>query len=102
MAFPVEVICRMGLRTACPHLYRLLYGDQARFFEDEIRPHLKHKRKGVVAMASAGENLNASQFYITTAEDMDSLDEKHTIFGQVGSGIRQAAEYYAVLKMKCR
>ena len=39
-------------------------------------------------MASAGENLNASQFYITTADDMDSLDEKHTIFGQVGSGGR--------------
>ena len=69
--------------TSCP---RLLYGDQARFFEDETRPHLKHKRKGVVGMASAGENLNASQFYITTAEDMDSLDEKHTVFGQVAEG----------------
>ena len=64
-------------------IHRLLYGDQARFFEDEIRPHLKHKKRGVVAMASAGENLNASQFYITTGEDLDSLDEKHTIFGQV-------------------
>ena len=62
---------------------RLLYGEQARFFEDEIRPHLKHKRRGVVGMASAGENLNASQFYITTGEELDSLDEKHTIFGQV-------------------
>ena len=64
-------------------IFRLLYGEQARFFEDEIRPHLKHKRKGIVGMASAGENLNASQFYITTGEDLDSLDEKHTIFGQV-------------------
>jgi hypothetical protein len=38
-----------------------LYGDQARFFSDEIHPDLKHDTLGVVAMASAGENLNASQ-----------------------------------------
>jgi len=29
-----------------------MYGPQARFFEDEIRPHLCHKRKGVLGMAS--------------------------------------------------
>jgi len=38
-----------------------LYGDQARFFDDEIHPTLKHDKKGIVAMASAGENANASQ-----------------------------------------
>ncbi|KAK3244842.1 cytochrome P450 monooxygenase 59, partial [Cymbomonas tetramitiformis] len=31
-------------------------------------------------------NLNASQFYITTAKDLQSLDEKHTIFGQLAEG----------------
>lgn len=60
-----------------------MYGDQARFFDDELRPHLKHKRRGVVGMASPGEGLNASQFYITTGEELDSLDGKHTVFGQV-------------------
>lgn len=49
-------------------VYGLMYGDQARFFEDEIRPHLRHKSKGTVAMAAAGPNMNASQFYITTGE----------------------------------
>jgi cyclophilin family peptidyl-prolyl cis-trans isomerase len=42
---------------------------------------------GTVAMASAGENLNASQFYITTAPDLVELDDKHTIFGRVAEGL---------------
>lgn len=64
-----------------------MYGEQARFFEDEIHPHRKHKKRGVVAMASKGENSNGSQFYITTGEELDSLDEKHTIFGEVAEGL---------------
>ncbi|KAK3241633.1 cytochrome P450 monooxygenase 59, partial [Cymbomonas tetramitiformis] len=67
-------------------IYKTLYGDQARCFDDEIKPTLKHKNVGVVGMASAGPNLNASQFYITTAKDLQSLDEKHTIFGQLAEG----------------
>lgn len=31
-------------------LSRVLYGDQARFFEHEIKPHLRHKKKGMVGM----------------------------------------------------
>jgi len=42
---------------------RFLYGDQARFFSDEIHIDLKHSKTGTVAMASAGENLNASQVW---------------------------------------
>ena len=30
-----------------------MHGDQARFFADEVREHLKHRTKGMVAMASA-------------------------------------------------
>ena len=40
---------------------RKLYGDQARYFEDEICDSLRHNKTGMVAMASAGPNLNASQ-----------------------------------------
>eukprot|EP00191_Tetraselmis_sp_GSL018_P024101 CAMPEP_0177622224 /NCGR_PEP_ID=MMETSP0419_2-20121207/28102_1 /TAXON_ID=582737 /ORGANISM="Tetraselmis sp., Strain GSL018" /LENGTH=398 /DNA_ID=CAMNT_0019122389 /DNA_START=109 /DNA_END=1302 /DNA_ORIENTATION=+ len=68
-------------------VYGILYGEQARCFEDEIRPHLKHKRKGTVSMANGGENMNASQFFITTGNDLDSLDGKHTIFGEVAEGM---------------
>lgn len=41
--------------------FRFLYGEQARFFSDEIHLDLKHAKTGTLAMASAGENLNASQ-----------------------------------------
>ena len=64
-------------------IHGLLYGPQARFFDDEIVPGLKHKEKGVVGMASSGPNRNGSQFYITTAAGLHSLDGKHTVFGQV-------------------
>ncbi|CAI6012773.1 unnamed protein product, partial [Closterium sp. NIES-65] len=68
-------------------VYKFLYGEQARFFEDEIRAGLKHDKVGVVAMASGDSNLNASQFYITTRAGLDSLDGKHTIFGEVAEGL---------------
>jgi hypothetical protein len=45
------------------YFLRYLYGDQARFFDDEIRPELRHSKTGTVAMASAGENCNASQVH---------------------------------------
>ncbi|KAG1675768.1 hypothetical protein FOA52_012424 [Chlamydomonas sp. UWO 241] len=72
--------------TGGSSIYGLMYGEQARFFDDEIRPHLRHTKKGVVAMASGGTGLNASQFYITLADKLTSLDEKHTVFGQVAEG----------------
>ena len=69
-------------------IYGQLYGEQARFFEDEIRASLKHKAKGTVSMASAGgPDRNASQFLITAREDCDALDGKHTIFGRVSEGL---------------
>ncbi|XP_010552405.1 PREDICTED: peptidyl-prolyl cis-trans isomerase CYP59 [Tarenaya hassleriana] len=67
-------------------VYKFLYGEQARFFGDEIHLDLKHSKTGTVAMASAGENLNASQFYITLRDDLDYLDGKHTVFGEVAEG----------------
>lgn len=57
------IIC--DIQVACPYRNqqrwhsaqcRLMHGDQARLFEDEIREHLKHKQKGTVAMASASRS----------------------------------------------
>ncbi|KAI5674584.1 hypothetical protein M9H77_14948 [Catharanthus roseus] len=76
-----------GTGTGGDSIYKFLYGDQARFFGDEIHLDLKHYKTGTVAMASAGENLNASQFYITLRDDLDYLDGKHTVFGEVAEGL---------------
>ncbi|GMI81092.1 hypothetical protein HRI_001778400 [Hibiscus trionum] len=75
-----------GTGSGGDSVYKFLYGDQARFFSDEIHLDLKHSKTGTVAMASAGENLNASQFYFTLRDDLDYLDGKHTVFGEVGEG----------------
>ncbi|MEW5307510.1 MAG: hypothetical protein WDW36_009900 [Sanguina aurantia] len=42
---------------------------------------------GAVGMASGGKGLNASQFYMTLVGELDSLDERHTVFGQVAEGL---------------
>ncbi|KAI8008572.1 Peptidyl-prolyl cis-trans isomerase CYP59 [Camellia lanceoleosa] len=75
-----------GTGTGGDSIYKFLYGDQARFFGDEIHLELKHTKMGTVAMASAGEDLNASQFYITLRDDLDYLDGKHTVFGEIAEG----------------
>ncbi|TMW81798.1 hypothetical protein EJD97_007808 [Solanum chilense] len=77
-----------GTGTGGDSIY-ILYGDQARFFSEEIHSDLKHSKRGTVAMASAstgGKNLNASQFYITLRDDLDSLNGEHTVFGEITEG----------------
>ncbi|KAG8386601.1 hypothetical protein BUALT_Bualt03G0165300 [Buddleja alternifolia] len=76
-----------GTGSGGDSVYKFLYGDQARFFGDEIHLDVKHSKMGTVAMASAGENLNASQFYVTLRDDLDYLDGKHTVFGEVAEGL---------------
>ena len=54
-------------------------------FEDEINDH--KIVRGALAMANAGPNTNGSQFFIVTTASAPWLDGKHTVFGQVTSGI---------------
>lgn len=68
-------------------VFQMLYGDNARYFEDEIRVDLRHAKKGLFCMANTGPNLNGSRFYITLRDNLDYLDDKHTIFGQVAEGM---------------
>jgi peptidyl-prolyl cis-trans isomerase B (cyclophilin B) len=54
-------------------------------FEDEINDH--KIVRGALAMANAGPNTNGSQFFIVTTDAAPWLDGKHTVFGQVTTGM---------------
>ncbi|MFC1631747.1 peptidylprolyl isomerase [Candidatus Omnitrophota bacterium] len=55
-------------------------------FQDEVSEDLLFERPGLLAMANSGRNTNTSQFFITVAET-PHLNKKHTIFGEVSSGM---------------
>ena len=54
-------------------------------FEDEFNAN--KIVRGALAMANSGPNTNGSQFFIVTTDAAPWLDGKHTVFGQVASGM---------------
>lgn len=68
-------------------IYKTMYGDQARFFEGEKLPVIKHEKLGLISMVSCGSHLYGSQFFLTLGEHLDSLDGEHIVFGEVVEGM---------------
>lgn len=59
--------------------------------DDEIHPGRTFKKPGQLAMASSEANGAGSQFFITVGQ-APWLNKKHTIFGEIVSGLEVAEE----------
>ncbi|KAM4772757.1 peptidyl-prolyl cis-trans isomerase-like 4 [Rhinophrynus dorsalis] len=77
----------MGTGRGGESIFSKIYGDQARFFEAEKVPRIKHKKLGTVSMVNNGSDQHGSQFLITASENLDYLDGVHTVFGEITEGI---------------
>nr|SVE75865.1 EOG090X0971 [Daphnia hispanica] len=67
-------------------IFGLLYGQQAKYYEAEQVPVLKHTKPGLLSMVNVGDNMLGSQFFITLGDNLDFLDKEHCVFGEVVEG----------------
>jgi peptidyl-prolyl cis-trans isomerase-like 4 len=80
---------------------RLVHGEKRRYFVPEMHPKLKHDVKGRVSFATVsdagGNPLAASQFFITLGDNLDYLNGKAAVFGQVAEGFDVLEQFSAAI-----
>ncbi|XP_017879929.1 peptidyl-prolyl cis-trans isomerase sig-7 [Ceratina calcarata] len=68
-------------------VYGIVLGEKARYYEAEQMPKIKHDRSGLLSMVNCGNNMLGSQFFITLAPELQSLDGHHCVFGEIAEGL---------------
>jgi peptidyl-prolyl cis-trans isomerase-like 4 len=68
-------------------VYGIILGQEARYYEAERMPKIKHDKAGLLSMVNCGDNMLASQFFITLGSDLQSLDGEHCVFGEITEGL---------------
>lgn len=63
-----------------------LKGEGFKYVESEAVPRLKHAKLGTISMVTNENNCYTSQFFFTLRENLDYLDGKHCVFGEVAEG----------------
>jgi len=85
-----EFIAQIGdvLGTGKPgeSVYGDIYGDQAKYYEAETNPRIKHTKKGLISFVNYGNDMLGSQFFLTLGDDLDYLDGEHCVFGELVEG----------------
>ncbi|KAJ3149343.1 Peptidyl-prolyl cis-trans isomerase cyp6 [Geranomyces michiganensis] len=83
----------LGTGLGGDSIWGVIEGPRRRYFNPEMHPKLKHRRKGTVSFATtesdnSGAPVAASQFFITLADGpLEYLNGKHAVFGRVVEGL---------------
>lgn len=68
-------------------IHGVLEGEEKRFIEPELVPKIKHTKRGMLSMVGGGTGEHGSQFFITCSDELDYLNGKNTVFGEVAEGM---------------
>lgn len=57
LTIPPPVCLKLSLIVLYIFFFRLLHGENARYFETEVMPKIKHNKPGLLSMVNCGNNM---------------------------------------------